>query len=88
MLPLCFQRYQLLPAQLFSFLGSLYVCVNDLVVFDGGKGTNIWGEEKVVDDLPIDSDNVFTVAHELWVSHYASQELCSLTFSWGICNPC
>lgn len=39
-----------------SLSWTLCLSVNDLVVFVGGKGTNIWGEEKGMDDLPVGSD--------------------------------
>lgn len=35
---------------------GISVCVYNVVVFVGGNGTNIWGEEKGMDDLPIGSD--------------------------------
>lgn len=98
LVPLCFQRHQLFPAHLFSFLGSLCDYANDVLscLWVKARVLCIWGEEQVVVDLPTDSGKAgvdSSLRHELLV--FQSPSLCltgglqfNLQASWGIRSPC
>lgn len=51
-----FSKTPVISSTTVPFPGLCACLCQDLVVFVGGKGANIWGEEKGVDDLLIDSD--------------------------------